>query len=91
MRKGDRVGYAAGSGATVQTGTVAKASSAGYVQVHWDKGGIGYFSPITAKRLRLLDSGEAVKTHWWIDQGIETVCRRCGVAQSDNNQHEHCA
>lgn len=79
----------------LEMGTILKVSPAGYVQVAWDKGGVGYFSPAGAFRLNILAGRDALKRHWWTSEGtylrsVDVVCRRCGAEQTDENEFEPC-
>lgn len=89
LSKGTRVGFSGSTGTPLQSGTVVKASPAGYVQVRWDAGGVGYFSPMSAFKLRPLD-GDAHRRHVWVDHAPLTLCRYCQALQTEDNIFEAC-
>jgi hypothetical protein len=103
MTRGDRVTFLEEGLRGVQLGTVTAVSHPGYVQVLWDDGTRGYFSPVTAaERLQLAQGDDALPRHRWRSQRAGghpadaesaqrvTVCDECGVEQTDENEFEPC-
>lgn len=77
----------------IVVGTVKSVSAAGYVRVWWDTVfPVSHFSPKAAReRLRVVVGRDALPRHDWDTQWeLDPPCRRCGVVQSDENEHDAC-
>lgn len=78
----------------IVVGTVKAVSPMGYVRVWWDEVyPVSHFSPASAPtRLRVVTGRDALPRHDWDCRTTWTdpPCRRCGVRQTDGNEHDAC-
>lgn len=80
----------------IVVGTVKSLSPVGYVVVTWDEPTTyptSHFSPLTAaKELKVVTGRDALPRHDWDCQKDQPdpPCLRCGVIQTDENEHNAC-
>lgn len=80
----------------IVVGTVTRISQLGYVRVVWDEPYVNpesYFSPLAASESLLVVTGDdALPRHDWDCEKdcTDPPCRRCGVIQTDANEHDAC-
>lgn len=78
----------------IVVGTILRVSSTGYVRVMWDHDfPVSHFTPgAVSTSLRVVEGDDALPRHDWDckkDQ-VDPPCLKCGVIQTDNNEHEAC-
>lgn len=80
----------------IVVGTIEKISPIGYVRVAWDQGQtypVSHFSPLRAAcELKIVTGRDALPRHDWDCQKDQPdpPCLRCGVIQTDANEHDAC-
>jgi hypothetical protein len=80
----------------IVVGTILSISPAGYTRVVWDQtipNPESHFSPNSAaEQLRVVTGDDALPRHDWDCRKDQTdpPCLRCGVKQTDANEHSSC-